>query len=639
MGTANPEISPCPDRGEPRLKAHNRRLGFSGFLALALFPFLDNYAIFFLSFYLVGVAGTLGRLYFAIKSYLTSSDHITLLAACLERDSLCAALILAFFLAFLHSIVWPNGQINLFLNYGLDYYSWIFAAEYLVGGLNPNSLDLTPRFLDIIRSHETFGTFILIDYIAAAHLKTPLQAASTIGLTLLVWVVAAIYNLARQVFDLKPWLTLLLTMSLAASGLFNYLVIAGMLGHLTAMFRFLIALVELCQLNNYESSEKAKLKRLFFPLFFLLLAYQACYIFYASFLALFGALIATFCHPKHRSWLIWLAKAAFKGAGPIILVTIFGGLLSPGIMGYLVQRSFEVAAQTTGWALPFFSPWHFSGWPYYAFEAFKVGSPLVKPTDLLAYAPLVAVTLILLLVLRAIERRKPRPLTTPDQISQAQSQLGVIAALSVTFLIALISYLALVLKFGHYYKIWKFAVYIILPLSFIPLALYFKSLSRLTTLKPPIFLSLAVVALVLGLKFADLPNLKSFPYRYYNLISGDKFLAGLIDLRARLPKSAVTVINFDTYDDIWMSSMVFGSQKTNKTLLIPSLPFIKYNHIYLDNINEDLFMISDTKYDNLLLDRPNILYSDIIYVYDYKKILERGLASFWIGPNPYYMAS
>jgi hypothetical protein len=206
-------------------------------------------------------------------------------------------MVLAVFLSFIYSAIWPSGKMDLWIPNSTDYYTWIFCSEYLVGGINPTVMELSHNIFPIFQ--DAFGTYIILAFVSVANLLTPLSAASTLTVTFLTWCATSVYCLIKKSFGLKPTLALALTLVLVSGSLFNYLGIQGMFGHLIAMLAFLTALGELLTPSTPWPTEKL-IRKLFFPLFLIFLAYQSGYIIYCSFIAL-TSIILSFLYLKNYS--------------------------------------------------------------------------------------------------------------------------------------------------------------------------------------------------------------------------------------------------------------------------------------------------------------------------------------------------
>jgi hypothetical protein len=601
------------------------------FLALAFFPFVDNYNLFFLSFYLVGLIGSFIGIFNTIKKIISSPDRKAALGVWVKRDSFIALIILSIFFSLLYSIIWPSGKLEFYFSYNYDYFSWIFATEYLTGGINTKTLDLNPFFFYII--NDAFGTYTILGAIATANLKTPFLASPILGLTLLVWTAEALYCLLRTTFGLKSWLTVVLTLGVASGSLFNYVAIIGMFGHMIFLITFLICLEQLSLNYNFNIQNTSLKRRLFFPFFLLFISYQAVYIILISFIAFFMALLI-FLQRQNQRLLFRLAYSTIIGFWTVALITIVCTLLAPGIFFHLSQRVLEVAAQTAGWGLPFFSPWHFSGLPYYSQNAFQPIVAQVFWRDILAYIPLYIITLAFLLFIwyKNINKIYEHNYLTNKSLSKFYT----IASITITYLVALGTFIVLCLKFDTSYKTWKFATYVVLPLSFVPTALLFKVLENLSHKITPTIVIIVFLITFIGYNFYNMPSLIEIPAKYLSMTSATPKINAIQNIQSKLPKSSTIFIDFNFYHESSILPFIFNSSKFSKIIFLNSFPYFQFNNIDFDIINKNTFILSDTNDYNIIKSVPNAIESRVSAVYDYNSILNKGLVFFSHGPFPYH---
>jgi hypothetical protein len=603
-------------------------LTFMVYLGYAIFPFTNNLSLFFHTFYLFGIIGSFISLFIAIRKSISNIKLVQLLSELIKRDYYIVSIILSLFISFLYSVVWPSGQMDVWANYGEDYYSWIFIAESLVGGVSPHVLDLSAVMNFWVR--DSFGTYLIMDFIALANLKTPLLGSPTICVTSLIWIGLAIYALLKKSFALKTWLSLFLTLGVVTGSLLNYLSINGMFGHLMALIFFLVAIGQLCN-NSDNNFHTLDIKRRFFiPFFLIYLTYQGGFLFYSLLLTLYLFLL-NFNTFNNLSLINRLYKSIISAIYPILLLTIISCLLMPSVFFHIITRSLQVAAQTSGWGLPFFRPWHFVGFPFYDMTSFEVGIFYVQPKDLISYIPLIIGILILLTLVYKSDKKNIINSNSNFAALVSFNRLNSILSLTFTYIIVLIIYFIFSLIFGHFYKIWKFAAYAILPLSFIPLALFFKALMGFSHKKYPFFLALVAILSFLGLKFLSLPSWLEIPKKYFNTFSSHNFISNIQKIRANLHKSAVIIVGFNHFTNIWLSSIIFGNEFTKKTYFLS--PFIYTLPFTLNTISDNYFILSDTKYDKIIYSHPNFNIHGLKYIYNYTDILKQGIASYLNGPS------
>ncbi|MDR0548871.1 MAG: hypothetical protein LBI10_05605 [Deltaproteobacteria bacterium] len=515
------------------------------------------------------------------------------------------------------------------MGYSFDYYTWIYLSDLLTGGNVNDAIGANILLNRLV--YDAFGTYIIINFVATAHFNLPLDAAASISVTFLVWGAAAIYALIRQVFGLNFWLSALLTLGVAFGGLYNYVSICGMFGHQLALVAFLVALTQFFPAFGEDWPTSQVARRVFFPLFFLLLSYQAGYQLFAIIIVFAGFLLAYF-NLTRQKFISKVIKSIGYGLRPVLYATIVSAILAPGSFAYMIRRIFEVAAQTAGWGLPFFSPWHFSGIPYYSPNAFLVPAKLL-PADgltLATYLPLIGLTAALAFMVYFTTARANQPLQPANDKSL---KAGPILTLTIVYLLSLAGYLGLSFFFGHFYQIWKFPVYVILPLSFVPLGLFFLALKRLAVKKLTKLPALAAFLLVsvLGLKFAAMPALTDWPFKYYSITSANSFINALKSIKSTIPKNFTVIIDFKSYARKFIAALMFTKdQFKNINLIFYSFYFLGDAFFY-NLINNNTIIVSDSKFDHIYnLHNTKFQWGDL-YIYDYDKINNNGYIAFKSG--------
>ncbi|MDR1395383.1 MAG: hypothetical protein LBK52_04345, partial [Deltaproteobacteria bacterium] len=348
--------------GEPLTLAAG--LGLAVFLAQAASPLVSNFRNLWQAFYFIGLFGALAEaVRFYVRDVRLKEKRLKFLRQEAGRlHTLWASLILAAVLSFAYSVIWPSGRLDIWADTSADFYSWIFASEYLAGGIKANVLDLNPSFQYTLQ--DAFGTLNIIGFASQAYQRTPLLGSSHVLVTLLVWWGTAVFVLVRKCFGLRFRLSLLLALGLILGWLPNYLSAFGMFGHLAAMTALVTALEQLIPEHKDDWPGPKLIRRLFFPLLVLFLSYQSGYLPGILVLILFGSLQA-FGQAGSRSPAARTGRALLQGIRPILWLTLALALIMPGSFYHLTARLLENSARISGWILPLFSPRIFSGLPYY----------------------------------------------------------------------------------------------------------------------------------------------------------------------------------------------------------------------------------------------------------------------------------
>jgi hypothetical protein len=612
-----------------RLSFHNQTLhlvaglAFLVFLAEALFPLIDNYNLFLFLFYIIGIIGNFTYIYLDNIKQLDNKFKL-LISKIIKNNYFIGSVILALIFSFLYSAIWPSGEMDVWLGHNTDYFTWIIPSERLLGGFNPKVLEVSPFFE--YRQQDSFGTIVILAFIATANLKAPLMASAIISVTLLTWCAMAMFSLIQKSLGLTFWLALTVTLGVALGSLFNYTAIVGMFGHLIAMTIFLIAMESILSPVEIGIGHSQLTKKLFFPLFLLFLSYQSGYILYLIILT-FSVALSNFIELKNKPLLARTTNSLWKGIRPTLTITALAAIVAPGVFYHLLIRNTEIMDQTTGWALPFFSPWFFSGLPIHIIDSLIPSTnSAISLNSAISYLPLFVLMIALSLITL---KTSPQPATIND--GSQSNTLGykkTIIVLTIIYIGSLTGYLVLTFFFGnHGYKIWKFAAYTALPLSFAPSALALKALIGLWP-KIRYLPTLTILAAVvfLGVKFWGMPPLEAIPAKYFNILSASDFIKILVSIRDNIPKKSIVVIHFKHYSENLIAYIIFGNQNSYLVRFTSATDHV-YGNSYFFNINKNLIIISDIKYDKIFNGNVGSPTWGILSLYDYDRLKTQGYAA------------
>ncbi|MDR0550241.1 MAG: hypothetical protein LBI10_12670 [Deltaproteobacteria bacterium] len=596
------------------------------FVAESIRTWTRDYNLFLFLFYILGLIGSFIDLYLNnIRILFNKPDVLkNLLSSFFKNRYFTGSLLLALALSSVYSAIWPSGKMDVWFRYDSDYFIWIFHAEQILGGINPNVLEISPFFEYL--ALDCFGTTVTLAFIATAKFQSPLWASPAISVTLLAWAASAIFSVIRKAFNFGFWLALILAAGVALGALFNYVSFAGMFGHLIGLITFLMALEALLAPPEFLNSPPQTIRKLFLPLFVLFLAYQAGFIIYLPLIA-FASGVKAFCNLKGHSLGLRVVKTLWRGIWPVFFVTLLSGLLAPGVFYHSLIRFTEIAAQTAGFSLPFFSPWFFTGLPVFTEGAFNsnVRTPLNGFSPLWPFAPLFAVVVLLFLVAL---KTNPRRAQNDSSSINADAGQGAVIVLTLLYLASLAGYLALVIFFGnHGYKIWKVATYAALPLSFVPTALFALTLTNLGPKSRhwPAKILLAT-GCVLGVNFLSSPPLLEWPSRYYYVLSANGFIKSLENIRDNIPKTATVLLHFKHLSPKLISYFVFSHQNYYKVKFTYITSYI-FGNSYHFNINKNFIVISNIRYKGIV-NGTNISSTwGVFNIYDYDRLATQGYAA------------
>jgi hypothetical protein len=607
------------------------------FLSQAAILFLPNYLVFFNVFFIVGVAGSLIEilLFFKSNGVKTASKLILVTKNIKAKESFFVSIILAVILSFFYSAVWPSGKLDLWMNGSGDFYYWITAADYYLGGLDGRTFDYSPYFTFI--SKDALGTSLLLAFIATAKNMSPLFAAPSCVLTLMIWQAAAVAGILRKIFGFGRVLTAVLAAGWILGSFANYIAISGMFAQLTATFLFLVALGEHAPRGGSLSSDGIA-KRMFFPLFCLLVAYQGGYVVFAGVLMCVGVL-SGFLNVEKPSLGARLTGALKSGPFPVLLATVLTMVVMPGFGYDFLVRLKYVYQQTVGWPLPFLSPLLFLGVPYFVPNSFLLSSDLVMDKlNIILYVILILFIVVLLVI---INSKKVQLLLVNNNSkinkNNACRSISIITTISIAFIVSLILYLALYMRYGNLYKVWKFVSYTALPLSFIPLSLLIFVVICLSRnfnfkyLNKCISLFCLIVYLIL---FIRMPVLKLIPFTYYGIVSAMPFIYELSRIETKIPKNMTLLVDVDGFTKMPLVPLIIKNNQIKGEFLY-ALDTFKSNSFYNYTVDKDTIIISDVEYHNIYRGENNRPSLYKLYVYAFDQLEKMGMASINSGMIPY----
>jgi hypothetical protein len=448
----------------------------------------------------------------------------------------------------------------------------------------------------------------------------------------LVWWGTATFALIRKSSDLGFGLSLLLTLGLILSWLPNYLVTYGMFGHLLAMTAFITALEQLVPDHKENWSGPQPNRRLLFPLLVLYLSYQGGYLPSVLLLILFGAL-QTFGQTSNRSFLKRSFNSLLQGFRPVFIVTLILIIVMPGIFSHMLERLMEIATQTSGWTLPLFNPLIFSGLPYYPPDFYyNIHRTETNQISLCFYILFILFVLSLLFFLM---KQKGLPLVSkkinsPPDLSAAlakkdesRSQAAVMALTGV-FLFSLIVYLAAFLTYGNVYKTWKFAAYTVLPLSFLPLTLFFALLAKYLTHRRKLITVLALTLAAgfpiqfVGTKVTDIPE------KYFRMVSASSLVSILSRISTDIPRDSTVIVSMESWSRNLMAAMVLANNQSSRIKFDKTFFHILHSPFNFNSLTNKTYILSDANYDGIIKGQLKSHNLGQFYLYDYSRIQTQG---------------
>jgi hypothetical protein len=566
---------------------------------------------------MIGLAGLFIEFYLVrIRPWLKINNKITaIMSALASKDTWLAAIVMALFISMLHAASWPSGVMEGLTNNGFDFHSWIFMAEDKLGLIDATNPSMAQRFNS--DRLDALGTHVLLAFISIGRAQIPLIAAPAIVVTFVVWFGTALYELVRQAFKFNFLQSLFVSIALCLGNLFSYISLMGMFGHLIFLILFIFSLSQLIKYNKIISNFKQYIKRQFVPFFTLFLAYQSGYILFSSFIILFTFILIFASYKIKLSSRIY--KSLYFSLGTFLIISCLSFLLMPGLTYHLFIRSNEVANQTEGWPLTFFNPLLFSGLPFYlSTDQFRTLTPDF-PIRIYHYFPLIAVSLLLTILIHVRYNINDKKLSSNENINYIFSLVSI-------FIIAIVFYLYIYNLYYNIYKIWKFAAFIILPLSFIPLCLviyllnnYFKSKFKLLSNLIIIITMIISSYLLLNSKF-----LQTLKYKYYTIISINHYFNNLISLNKNFKSYNYLVFTNNT--SLILPTIMTLSKNDNKLLFYYRIAYIPASILTFKTFTNKLLFITDRNYKGIINSTKNPNSYNIHYfnIYSYEILKELG---------------
>ncbi|MDR1038942.1 MAG: hypothetical protein LBR80_01990 [Deltaproteobacteria bacterium] len=390
------------------------------------------------------------------------------------REWAAVATLLCFALGFWFCRLWPSSGLEPWFTSSVDYYSWIFHAGYWMGYTDADTYGIAYQHPWIF---DAFGTNILFAMFSSARGEPAWLASPGFTVLLLAWSGCAIYGLVRRLAGFPRWLSWISAMGVVCGWFFLLLSFYGLYGQLTATFGFLLLMRSALGGMKSAPSRRAGMARLFFPLLYIFLTYQAGYLMFASIAAAAAFLRMRFeaanpgaggpaaesGHARNgdRGFLAGALKDTWSAAWPVIAATAVAAAVVPQAAAQVALRTVSAAIQTSGYGLHLLDPGLFAGFPLIAeggnFGVMAGVSGLEWAVFLASFGALCLISL----------RRRMAAFPGRD--------LEGMRTMALLFVLFLGAYLFAFAWKGDDYRIWKFVSLTALPLSFTPAALLVSS--------------------------------------------------------------------------------------------------------------------------------------------------------------------
>ncbi|MDR1657131.1 MAG: hypothetical protein LBT47_06190 [Deltaproteobacteria bacterium] len=612
------------------------------FCGLAAAGFSDNIKVLMTAFYYLGLGGfVLEVLFRFIPGFIKSPAKKELLLTAVQgHRALITVVILGLVLSFFHSVLGENGRIEIWLYGSADLYNWIMISDYWLGAVRPEAFDMTGNFYRL--TMDSFGTHVLLGLTSLAMGASSLLAAPIYMLVLIAWSAASIRSLA-QAFGLGFWSAILVALGVSGGAFYTYLYYIGEIGQFTAMMAFLAALEMLFRpgetarppIEAKATAQRAKTLVIsryisyFIPIFLLLVCYQGGFF---AFITVWGLAAAAlkFFQSRAGSWPVRTVRALWLGIKYSFLLTLVAALVAPYEGVHLIERSLETASQTTGWLLPFISPWLLVGLPIYWPKLLIENS--LGPASYITF-----LTSIILLAIFVLRRSPDSREAQGDQRagSRPVQDDSAAAGLTAAYIISLIIYAAAFIILRNSYLLWKFVSFTALPLSFVPLSLVLAAIKRLRVIGHKFLglarVSLAMALLMIGIDLSSVISDQEFMNQICRIKPAASFLSKVKEFIHSLPPETWLIFDYTENSQIYLTAEHFKNQSAKKFFIFGN-HYIFKNTIALENViqaHRNFLLITDKEYKNLYFNENKSVYKSRLLIIKQEKIDEDGYVTYY----------
>ncbi|MDR1110086.1 MAG: hypothetical protein LBP92_05170 [Deltaproteobacteria bacterium] len=612
-----------PKYGQPLVMAAG--LSFIALTGWILLTWLNNFSIIlYILFYIGIVSFIIEILIFYYKNFRKDKSKIKeKINIILNYNLLFGSIIFVLVLSCGYSASWSTGKMQAWLARSNDYYHWAMLSDYIKGLFDYSILPLSKDFY--LQVYDSFGTHFIFALFTVASGESSLFSWPALAITLLAWSGTAILSIVSKVFGLGFWASVLVALGVIGGAFYNYIVIMGMMGQLVSMFAFLVCLEVLVKWPNTRWPALNDLKMLFPPVFLIFLSYQGGFLVYCVSLAIILALLGYFIgynspiSKRLTQSLIWCFY-------PISVICVISSILEPIVALNIFYRSFEVAAQTTGWLIPFIKPWFLSGIPVY-YDGFFWSKDSISP---IVYVPFIIIILLLLGTSKFITNKSNYISKTIYHANKNISN-SLIYAIGISFIFFVLIYISFYIALGNRYQIWKYASFTALPMSFVPFALIIFTLrylwlniSKIVT----IILSLALFFYWSSSLYSVRP-LIGVQTKLYKAESTDEILNLLNYLIFNQDKNTPINLYFQDHSITFLAMEIFKRHQVNNFNLLVYLKNFQTidNYYNLFKSQKNFTIISDRNFIGLFNSHRGKTETGKIYLNNRDNINEQGFIS------------
>jgi hypothetical protein len=452
---------------------------------------------------------------------------------------LASALLCAFGFGLYFCLISPTGRPDPWLSNAIDYYSWIFAADYWRGAVDPARYSIADPGAWFI---DAFGQNVHMGLFSTALGGFSMASGPLYSATLMAWTTSALSIVVRGAFGLPRPLCILAGAGVCGGPLYNYLVINGAFGHMFAIF---LTAAGLCAVlfPGRDRKPLARFARVLFPVMSLFMGYQAgfpvfwCLLAGVSFLPILmeavevreaalklkaererqeefargsrifrrGQGTKDASHiapdpplPKVEAVDVIVKRCLKAALWPLALAVAVSAVLSPQTLFWTVGRIGSSLSQVSGVRLGLLDPHLFSGYPFVSMSLLTDCRRLLGYDDH-DWVPAICFFVMVWSLCEAFA-------STPTGTEGHREGWGIPArrfamtALCSMLVLSVFGYLAVYIAKGDSYQLWKAAGMTALPLSFAFPALMFSWIKFLlnTSLKRASLAIMVTIAMYLA---------------------------------------------------------------------------------------------------------------------------------------------
>jgi hypothetical protein len=592
----------------------------AAFLANLALGFAKEYRLFLTIYYYAGLLGFVAELAWReLPGLLRAKDQAAELKKIIaNHDHLVALAILSVVLSAFYSAVWPSGELELWLFSNQDCYFWPLLADYWLGLVDPAVIPVTPRFLLLL--FENFGTHMLFGLAAVADGQSATHSLPVFLLVLVVWCGLGVRSMARLVFGLRSLAALAVTLGVVGGTFFTYLYFSGTSPQLVAMVAFLAAMEAIFDGALGGGFDRRAWARVLIPVSFILVAYQGGFVCFVAILGLARGFLRIFALDG-PGWLGRLWRGILATWAAILGLAASSAVLYPWLGSRMFGHTSSVAQQTSGWNLPFLGGGYLSGLPIFPGGDFRYMEPASAARHL---ALLAIVTALALLAARALARPSaPEGVPAGGEPSRGAPNRGApsrgapILALTATFVVVSLMYVGAYLVKGDFYQLWKFASYVVLPLSFVPTALALALLARLGRGLGRALVAAGALGLLAFWAVSVSPP-DEIPEKTFGVQSSRLYFQVLRNIFTNAPPETEFIFYFHEESAKFFVADFLKGQNNIKFNLTNENYIFKGLENYRLNIknNDNFLLISDIKFDNTFLSKKQPIISGTLYIND-----------------------